>query len=96
MGRRLAGARNGVLCYAPAYWWVARHPSHHPHLVAIALLGKTLGPLGFLWAASSGTLPLSFGLTIITNDLIWWPPFALYLRAAARARGGWRVLMTGG
>jgi hypothetical protein len=39
-----------VLVYAPAYWWIARDPVGHRHLVVIALLGKLLGPLGFLWA----------------------------------------------
>jgi hypothetical protein len=29
-----------------------------------------------------GTLPLSFGLTILTDDLIWWLPFALILLRA--------------
>ena len=36
-----------VLVYAPAYWWAARFPARHPHLIAIGLLGKLLGPLGF-------------------------------------------------
>src|SRR5262249_42156349 len=62
-----------VLVYAPAYWWTARYPARHPHLIAIGLLGKVLGPLGFIWAAATGQLPLAFGLTNLTNDLIWWP-----------------------
>ncbi len=82
-----------VLVYAPAYWWAARRPDRHPHLIAIALLGKALGPLGFAWAASSGALPLAFGWTILTNDLLWWPAFGLYLRDAARLSGGWRALL---
>lgn len=84
-----------VLVYVPAYWWVARRPSKHPHLIAVALLGKTLGPIGFAWAAATGELPLAFGLTIVTNDLIWLPAFALYLRAAARMRGGLAALLAG-
>ena len=68
-----------ILVYAPAYWWAARAPSRHPDLIAIATLGKTLGPLGFVWAVAAGTLPLRFGLTIVTNDLIWLPAFSLYL-----------------
>ena len=59
------------------------------------MLGKLLGPLGFLCAAASGALPLAFGLVILTNDVIWWPAFALYLRAAARLRGGWSALLAG-
>ncbi len=38
-----------VLVYAPAYWWAARHPARHRHLIAIGLLGKVLDPLGFVW-----------------------------------------------
>jgi hypothetical protein len=76
-----------VLVYAPAYWWAARRPSQHVHLIAIATLGKIFGPLGFAWAAASGDLPWRFGLTIITNDLIWLPAFCLYLHAATRERG---------
>jgi hypothetical protein len=84
-----------VAVYAPAYWWVARFPSRHRHLVIIGLLGKLLGPIGFAWSAASGQLPLAFGLTILTNDLIWWPAFALFLRDAARLSGGWRRFLSG-
>jgi len=85
-----------VLVYAPAYFWAARFPEHYPHLVAIGLLGKILGPIGFVWSVATNQLPLAFGWTILTNDLIWWLPFGLYLREAARARGGWGALMRGG
>jgi len=84
-----------VLVFAPAYWWAGRYPSRHPHLVAIGLLGKLLGPAGFVWAVATDRLPLAFGLTILTNDLVWWPAFSLYLLEAARLRGGWRVLLAG-
>ncbi len=84
-----------VLCYAPAYWWVARHPSRHRHMIVIGLLGKVLGPIGFVWSAANGKLPWAFGLTILTNDLIWWPSFISYLRQAAREHGGWTALLSG-
>jgi len=84
-----------VLIYAPAYVWVARDPVGHRHLVVIALLGKVLGPLGFLWALNAHTLPLVFGLTILTNDCLWWPAFAAFLIKAARHSGGWRELVRG-
>jgi Domain of unknown function (DUF4166) len=85
-----------VLVYAPAYWWVARDPVAHRHLVMIALLGKILGPLGFLWGLGAHTLPLVFGLTILTNDCLWWPAFTAFLVRAARFSGGWRELLRGG
>ena len=84
-----------VLVYAPAYWWVGRFPTRHRHLILIALLGKVLGPLGFAWSAAAGQLPAAFGLTILTNDLIWWPAFALFLRDAAHVSGGWVPLLRG-
>ena len=51
-------------------------------MVLVGLLGKVFGPIGFLSAVVGGTLPLSFGLTILTNDVIWWLPFALILLRA--------------
>jgi len=84
-----------VLVYAPGYWWAARYPSRHAHLVLIGMLGKILGPIGFAWAALTGQLPLAFGWTIIFNDLIWWPVFALFLRDAARNSGGWPAFLQG-
>jgi small multidrug resistance pump len=84
-----------VMVYAPAYWWVARRPERFPQFIVIGLLGKVLGPIGFVYAAATRQLPLTFGLTILTNDLIWWPAFFLYLRDAARLHGGWRAMLKG-
>lgn len=84
-----------VLVFAPAYWWAARFPGRHAHLILIGLLGKVLGPLGFVWSALTGQLPLAFGWTILTNDLIWWLPFLLFLRDVAALRGGWQKLLQG-
>jgi small multidrug resistance pump len=78
-----------VACYAPGYWWAARRPL--PEIVAIGLLGKILGPIGFVWAAATGRLPLAFGFVILANDVVWWPAFVAYLRhcwgAARRSQG---------
>src|SRR3954471_1642594 len=76
-----------VLVYAPAYGWAARRPSIHGHLILVGLIGKILGPVGFLWALTSGQLPLRFGVVILTNDLAWWPVFICYLQAAAYLHG---------
>ena len=43
------------------------------------LLGKILGPIGFAQALVRGTFPPEFGWTILTNDLLWWWPFAAIL-----------------
>jgi hypothetical protein len=84
-----------VLVYAPGYWWAARYPERHPHLILIGLLGKVLGPIGFAWSLATGQLPLAFGWTILTNDLIWLPAFALYLREMAVRRGGVMRMLLG-
>ena len=84
-----------VLVYVPGYWWAARYPARHRHLILIGLLGKVLGPLGFVWSLGSGQLPPAFGWTILANDLVWWPAFALYLRDAARLSGGWAAMLRG-
>lgn len=84
-----------VLVYAPAYWWAGRDPVRHRHFILIGLLGKICGPIGFVYAMLTGQLPSAFGWTILTNDLLWWPAFFLYLHEAAKLGGGWRKLLRG-
>lgn len=68
--------------YGIGYAVAAFDPIRHWPIVLVGLLGKIFGPIGFLGALLKGTLPISFGATIITNDLIWWAPFGLILWAA--------------
>jgi len=84
-----------VMVYAPAYWWAGRRPDRHAHIILIGLLGKVLGPVGFVFSVIAGQLPLAFGWINLTNDVIWWPSFVLYLRDAARLHGGWRKFLVG-
>ena len=84
-----------VLAYAPAYWWAARFPDRHRQIVLVGLAGKILGPIGFVRALANGSLPALFGWTILTNDLIWWPVFAPYLRDVAARAGGAAALLGG-
>ncbi len=84
-----------VLVYAPGYAWVARRPQDHAHLILIGMLGKVLGPIGFIGAVIMGQLPLRFGVVNLTNDIIWWPAFAYYLLIAARLHGGWKAFLMG-
>ena len=84
-----------VAAYAPAYWWASQDPRRRAHIVAVGLAGKILGPLGFCWALKTRRLPLRFGLTIASNDLIWWPVFASIVHDAAVNAGGWRAFLAG-
>jgi hypothetical protein len=68
--------------YGIGYAIAAIDPLRHWPIVLVGLLGKVLGPIGFLQAASAGDLPWRFGWTIVTNDLIWWPSFGAVLWVA--------------
>ena len=72
--------------YGVGYLVAAREPFRQWAIVLVGLLGKVFGPIGFLFAALSGDLPWIWGVTILTNDLIWWLPFTAILCAAYRAR----------
>ena len=61
--------------FAIGYYLLARNPQRYCGFIWIALAGKTLGPLGFVYYAWRGVLPWSFGWTCVLNDLIWWPAF---------------------
>lgn len=65
--------------YGVGYLAAATNPLRHWPIVLVGLLGKVLGPIGFLDAVLRGTFPVSFGWMILFNDLIWWLPFAALL-----------------
>ena len=71
--------------YGVGYLIAATDPLRHWPITLVGLLGKILGPIGFFETLFSGELPLAFGATIITNDLIWWIPFAAILYQALKA-----------
>ena len=64
--------------YGIIYFEVARIPERGWLLAAVGLLGKILGPLGFVFGASTGELPWAFGWVNVFNDLIWLPAFTLF------------------
>jgi small multidrug resistance pump len=70
--------------YGVGFAIAATDPIRHWPIVLVGFLGKLFGPIGFAWAVSRGELPWLAGLTILTNDLIWWLPFGLILLHAAR------------
>ena len=76
--------------YGLGYAYAAARVDRAAPFIAIGLLGKLLGPIGWILTVSRGewsmrTLPL-----ILFNDVIWWLPFALFLlegtRVATRLR----------
>lgn len=80
--------------YGVGYLVAAGDPARHWPIVLVGLLGKILGPIGFIDAAMKGVLPWSMGWTILTNDLAWWIPFGLMLRLAWRTHRGPRGVET--
>jgi AhpC/TSA antioxidant enzyme len=75
--------------YGIGYWIASGDPARHWPILLVGLLGKILGPIGFLLAATRGELPWAFGLINVMNDLIWWAPFtaALYHACQANSAG---------
>ena len=61
--------------YGYGYYLLARDPKRYSGLIWIALAGKTLGPIGFVYSAWTGALPWNFGWICVFNDVIWWPVF---------------------
>ena len=70
--------------YGIGYWIAARDAATHWPIVLVGLLGKVFGPIGFVYSAWRGELPWTLGVTILTNDILWWIPFAAVLVHAAR------------
>jgi hypothetical protein len=65
--------------YGLLYWEVARVPERGWRLAAVGLAGKVLGPLGHAWLVAKGQWPLSTFVLVLSNDFLWWIPFAIYL-----------------
>lgn len=67
--------------YGLLYAYAAWRPERAVPIVAVGLVGKVLGPIGWLATVAGGELPWrTFGL-IAFDDLVWWVPFALILVA---------------
>ncbi|HSA58620.1 MAG TPA: hypothetical protein VLJ37_02935 [bacterium] len=65
--------------YALAYAYAAWKPEEGDVLIWIGLIGKILGPLGWVKTVWAGGLPPRTFPLILCNDLVWWFPFLLYL-----------------
>src|SRR5437763_10870923 len=70
--------------YGIVYLEIARVPERGWLLGAVGLTGKVLGPIGLAGLILSGQWPIATIVLCLGNDLIWWIPFALYLKHAWR------------
>jgi len=73
--------------YGLVYIYVAKNIEDGDVLIAIGLLGKLLGPIGWLHTTAGGELPHRTFFLILFNDLIWWFPFIFYLLRENPLRG---------
>jgi hypothetical protein len=65
--------------YGILYLQVALVPERGWLIAAVGFVGKVLGPLGWLDLVWRGQWPIATLVLCLTNDLIWWVPFGLYL-----------------
>lgn len=71
--------------YGVAYWLAAADPFRHWPVVLAGFLGKVLGPIGYVVSWWQESLPISWSIMILFNDIIWWVPFGAILYGAARS-----------
>jgi hypothetical protein len=71
--------------YGLAYYWASFDYVRHWPIVAIGLMGKVFGPIGYVFNILMGTATVGFGYTLIPNDIIWWIPFVMMLNHARKA-----------
>lgn len=77
--------------YGLLYWDVARAPEQGWRIAALGLIGKVLGPIGLGILIASGRWPVRTVVLCLTNDVIWWPVFGLYLWDVWAYRRGTRT-----
>ncbi len=76
--------------YGVGYAIAAFDPFRHWPIVLVGFLGKVFGPIGMIYnlllaTPGEGRLPAQFAWTNLTNDVIWWVPFAAILYLAFKA-----------
>jgi len=77
--------------YGIGYWLASYDPIRHWPIVLVGFLGKIFGPLGFLLNYFMlQSIPYEFSYTLYTNDLIWWVPFFLILKAVHKTTN-WKL-----
>ena len=76
--------------YGLGYAYAARDLDRAAPFIAIGLLGKLLGPAGWILTVSRGEWPVRTITLILFNDVIWWVPFALFLLEGTRVAASLR------
>jgi len=76
--------------YGVGYAYAAARLDRAAPFVAIGLLGKLLGPAGWVLAVSRGEWPIRTLTLILFNDVIWWLPFSLFLLEGTRVAAALR------
>lgn len=74
----MSGIGMFVGVYGYGYWVVANDLARYPQLVVIGFLGKTLGPIGWVYTVMQGLVPARTLMVNLFNDLIWLPFFIAY------------------
>lgn len=78
--------------YGVGYAYAAARIDRAAPFIAIGLLGKLLGPAGWILTVSRGEWPIRTLTLILFNDAIWWLPFSLFLLEGTRAAAALRRL----
>jgi hypothetical protein len=78
--------------YGAGYAWAAVRLDQAKPIIALGLLGKILGPIGWVAIVGSGDWPVRTFTLIAFNDLAWWLPFSLFLLEGSRAGARLRSL----
>src|SRR3989454_7600602 len=65
--------------YGLGYAYAALRLERAAPFVAIGLVGKILGPIGWLVTVRSGEWPARTFPLVLFNDIVWWLPFSLFL-----------------
>ena len=77
---RLVAASVAVL--GVAYLYAAKRPQRAHLIAAVGLLAKIPPPIAWGIAVAAGAWPPRTFAIVLLDDLVWWIPFALYLRRA--------------
>jgi len=79
--------------YGVLYLDVARRPEQGWLIAFLGLAGKVMGPIRLVALISEGVWPGSTLVLSLSNDLIWWIPFGIYLKDSWRSFDGNRHRM---